>query len=174
MPEANIPTGINQADVDRVARAHPKLGSLAKGRHRTVLIQPNTADRGVPAEANQVIVGLYDYEQNHSVIAVVDVKAMEVVAVEDAIAPFQLSQEEREEAEALAAEDDRVKAFLGPRNMNPLTRLYFPPDGIRYDRAHRFAIVFVRPNSAERQYAVIDLSQRQVIDVLTRHDLTGR
>ena len=104
MPRATRPSGTNQAEADRIARAHPELKSRTKGRNRTVLLQPNTADRGTPAGADQVVVGLYDYEQDRSVIALVDAKAKKVLAVEDARASFQLSEEEREEAEALAAE----------------------------------------------------------------------
>jgi hypothetical protein len=174
VPEAIEPAEIDQAEVNRIVRAHPELESLVKGWYRTVFIQPNTADRGQSEGADQVVVGLHDYEQNRSVIALVDVKAEKVMALENAIAPLQLSQEEREEAEALAAEDPQVKAFLGRRNMSPLTRLYFPPHAAREHRPHRFAIVFVRPSTAERRYAVVDLSQRQVVAVLTRHDLTGR
>ena len=39
---------------------------------------------------------------------------------------FQLSDEERQEAERIAGQDHAVKSYLAGRSMNPLTRLYFP------------------------------------------------
>jgi hypothetical protein len=153
---------------------HPEIQSLVKSRHRVILVQPNTADRGQPDGPNQAVVGLYDYERDRSVIAVVDVRENKVVAVADAVTQFQLSEEERQEAEALAAEDPGVNAFLNGRGMNPLTRLYFPPGAALQQPAHRYAIVFLRPDSSERHYAVVDLSARRVVEVLTRRDLTGR
>ena len=161
-------------DAVRIVRTHPELKSLAKARHRAVLIQPNSADRGQPEGADQMVVGLYDYETNRSLIALVDLKQEKVVAFEETKAQFQLSDEERKEAEALAAQDPRVKVFLGKQPMNPLTRLYFPPEAARDRVPHRYAIVFLRPNSAERHYAVVNLSERRVADVLTQRDLTGR
>ena len=53
--------------------------------------------------------------------------------------------------------------------MRPLTRLYFPPGDTT---GHRFAIVFVRPSSSERLYPVVDLNEKQVVDVLDEADLT--
>jgi hypothetical protein len=153
---------------------HPEVQSLVKSRHRVVLVQPNTADRGRPDGPDQAVVGLYDYERDRSVIALVDVRQNKVVAVADAVTQFQLSEEERQEAEALAAEDPGVNAFLSGRRMNPLTRLYFPPGAALQGPAHRYAIVFLRPDSSERRYAVVDLSARRVVEVLTRRDLTGR
>lgn len=168
------PAGMEPQDVMRLVRGHPEIDELVKRRHRAVLVRPNTADRGQPEGADQVVVGLYDYEQNDSLIALVDAKRRQVMAVERLDAQLQLSQEEREEAEALAAEDPRVAVFLVGRNMNPLTRLYFPPGGASQDRPHRHAIVFLRPSNVERLYAVVDLSARQVVGVLTRRQLTGR
>ena len=62
-----------------------------------------------------------------------------------------------------------MKSFLRRRRLNPLTRLYFPPGDTT---GHRFAIVFVRPSSSERRYAVVDLAEKQVVDVLDESDLT--
>jgi hypothetical protein len=57
--------------------------------------------------------------------------------------------------------------------MNPLTRLYFPPQEASENALlHRYAIVFLRPNNSERRYAVVDLSEKKVIDVLTPDVLT--
>lgn len=139
-----------------------------------VLVQPNTADRGQPEGADQAIVGLYDYERNRSVIALVDAHENKVVALADSVVHFQLSEEEREEAQTLAAEDPGVQAFLNGRRMNPLTRLYFPPGAALQGAPHRYAIVFLRPNSSERRYAVVDLSERRVVEMLTHRDFTGR
>ena len=108
---------------------------------------------------------MYDYEHNRSVVAVVDLKTQAVVSMDLTDIQYQLDDEEREEANELAAADSRVKEFLNDRPMNPLTRLYFPPEGRAADPTHRHAIVFLRPNNRERRYAVVDLSQRAVIQV---------
>ncbi len=159
-------------EILNIARKHPKLKTLLKGRNRAVFVEPNITDRGQPDGANQAVVGLYDYAHNRSVVALLDPKRKKVLSVEETSAHFQLDEEEQKEAEALAAKDARVRAFLGRRKMNPLTRLYFPP-GAGGDRPpHRYAIVFLRPNSSERRYAVVDLSERKVLDVLAPEALT--
>jgi hypothetical protein len=172
--DAKRPAKAKPPDPTRIARSHPELQSLVKSRHRVILVQPNTADRGQPEGAEQAIVGLYDYERNRSVIALVDTQENKVVALADSVAHFQLSEEERKEAETLAAEDPGVDAFLNGRSINPLTRLYFPPGAAFQGAPHRYAVVFLRPDSSERRYAVVDLSERRVVEVLTRRDFTGR
>jgi hypothetical protein len=157
----------------RLARRHPELQSLLKERGRTLFVEPNITDRGQPEGADQAVVGFYDYARNRSLVALVDPNRGEVVAVEETPAQFQLSEEERAEAEQLAETDDRVREFLGRRAMNPLTRLYFPPQAGEHDPAHRYAIVFLRPNNQARRYAVVDLSERNVVDVLTPEALTA-
>jgi hypothetical protein len=157
----------------RLARRHPELQALLKERGRALFLEPNIADRGQPEGADQAVVGLYDYARNRSLVALVDPKRGEVVAVEETPAQFQLSEEERAEAERLAAADDRVRGFLSGRGMNPLTRLYFPPQAGGHDPAHRYAIVFLRPNNQERRYAVVDLSEGTVADVLHPDALTA-
>jgi len=160
-------------EVLRVARRHTELASLLEDRGRALFVEPNIADRGQPEEADQAVVGFYDYGRNRSLLALVDSSRGEVISVQEAPAQFQLSQEEREEAEQLAGEDDRVREFLGGRTMNPLTRLYFPPEAGRHDPVHRYAIVFVRPDNHGRRYAIVDLSERGVADVLTPQALTA-
>jgi hypothetical protein len=162
-----------RTQVLRIARRHPELESLLKARGRALFVEPNIADRGQPEGAEQAVVGLYDYARNRSVVALVDPKRGEVVSVEETPAQFQLSQEERAEAEQLAGADDRVREFLAGRRMNPLTRLYFPPQAGGHDPAHRYAIVFLRPNNQERRYAVVDLSESAVVDVLHPDALTS-
>ena len=151
----------------RIARAHGKLGSALKGRGRAVVVEPHLASREGPE--GQVLLGVYDYDRDRTLVAAIDPVAERVLSVSDAPAQFQLSGEEREEAARLAAGDDRVRAFLRRRTMNPLTRLYFPPGG----GSHRHAIVFLRPNASERAYAVVDLSDERVVDVLSREQFTG-
>ena len=130
-----------------------------------MLAEPHIAST-TPGEA---IVGVYDYDKDRTLVAHVNSKTGRITSVDEAPAPFQLSDEEEREAEALARTDKRVKSFLGRRAMNPLSRLYFPPMGSR----HRHAIVFLRPNSSERNYAVVDLSNRKVVDVLSLTDFAG-
>lgn len=59
-----------------------------------------------------------------------------------------------------------MKAALGGRKMNQLVRLYFPPYAHAHDPPHRYAIVFLRPTKSERRYAVVDLSEQRVVDVM--------
>ena len=113
-------------------------------------------------------------DKNMSVVAVVDAKDKKVIAAEEVPVAFQLSDDERREAEALASSDARVIEKLRGRNMNPLTRLYFPRKATSDARRHRYAIVFLRPNDHERYYAIVDLSANEVVDVLTRDALTGQ
>lgn len=148
-----------------VAKGDRRLKPLLSGRNRAVLVEPNLHDP-VRADPELVVVGLYDYAKNRSHVALVDPKAKKVVDVEETDAQFQLSHEERREAERLAAGDRRVRDFLDQRRPNPLTRLYFPPGSAREQPAHRYAIVFLRPTTSERRYAVVDLSERRVVDVL--------
>lgn len=165
---------ISLKDAEKIAQRNPKLRKLARGRSRVVLVRPKPTHRGEGKDEGQLVIGLYDYDENRSVIAVVEAKTKKVTAVEVAPASFQLSEEEKKEAEALAAKDPRVKRFLRNRQMNPLTRLYFPPGIEREEKPHRFAIVFVRPTPTQRQYSVVDLSTRKVADVLHHRDLVGR
>jgi hypothetical protein len=109
-----------------------RLRGVVGGRSRTVLVQPTTIDRK-DSDARQAAVGFYDYDTNRSLVAVVDLGAQEVRAVEETPVQFQLSQEEKQEAEELVAGDERAREFLGDRDMNPLTRLFFPSYARRDD-----------------------------------------
>jgi hypothetical protein len=156
-----------------LARKHPKLESLLKGGNKPVSVQPNITDRGQPDGAKQTVLSFYDHERHRSVVVLVDPKRDKVLSVAETSAQFQLSEEEQTEAEGLAAKDTRVRAFLGRRRMNPLTRLYFPRQKAGEGALpHRYAIVFLRPNNSERRYAVVDLSERKVVDVLAPNALT--
>jgi hypothetical protein len=165
-----MPSSQSHAAVLKMLRTHPELRALARHRARIVLLRPKPSHRGEP-EGTQLVAGIYDYDDNRSLIALVDTRAKRAVHVERLPASFQLSDDERNEAETLAAKDARIRQFVGRRKMNPLTRLYFPPAS---KGSGRFAIVFVRPSVNERRYAVIDLSTRRVAAVLTREELTRR
>jgi len=170
MPKA----GRDPVDAETIARKHPAVNALRKRRGRAVLVKPKPPHRGEAEDENQVVVGFVDYEENKSVVALVDAAAKNVIAVEEAPVSFQLSEDEQREAETLAASDARVIARLGRRAMNPLTRLFFPRKVPPEARSHRYAIVFLRPTERERYYAIVDLSAREIVDVLTRDELTGR
>jgi len=163
----------DSVDGEAIARRHPAVEAIRRRHARAVLTAPKPPHRGEPDD-DQVVVAYVDYETNGSVVALVDRNAGDVVTVQEAPVAFQLSEEEQRDAEALAAGDDRVIAVLRDRSMNPLTRLYFPPSVAPAARGHRHAIVFLRPNERERHYAVVDLSAREVVDVLSREALTGR
>jgi hypothetical protein len=149
----------------QIARGDRRLKRLLSARYRVVLIEPNLHDLKRPG-AEDVVLGLVDYKEGRSILALIDLDGKKVVGVEETDAQFQLSDNEQREAEELAAKDTRVRAFVGRRRVNPLTRLYFPPNVPVRARSHRFAIVFLRPTASERRYAVIDLSDRTVVQVL--------
>jgi hypothetical protein len=156
-----IPKARREAAITAVRR-HPKLKDSLRGRSKVLFVEPNLTGRGDEHPA-QAVVGLQDYRTNRSIVAVVDTEAKQVVGVEELRGQLQLSDEERREANALAVKDKRVHDFLAGRDLNALTRLYFPPAG---DESHRYAIVFARPDTSQRRYAVIDLTERKVVDVL--------
>jgi hypothetical protein len=160
-----LSTAQRQKAIDAVAQ-HDELADLLERKHRVVFVEPNLSGRGEQAGPNRAVVGFYDYENDRSVVALVDPDAGDVLRIDETPARFQLNADEREFAEELAHEDDRVSGFLGGRQMNPLTRLYFPPAGSDREAGHRYAIVFLRPSNAERRYAVVDLTTEDVVDLL--------
>jgi hypothetical protein len=167
------PLAVDEIDLAiRLSSEDERLREVLGRRSRTVLVEPTALDRKEPDDARKAVVGIYDYETNRSLVAVVDLKTREVRAVEEAPVQFQLSQEEKEEAEALAADDQRVRDFLQGRDMNSLTRLFFPPTAGKDDPPHRYAVVFVLPSDSERRWAVVDLSDRQVVDFLDPREFT--
>jgi hypothetical protein len=150
------------AQATSVVRSHAELAAALENGD-VIVVEPE-GGRGM---GDRVIVGIYDHERGRSLVALVDADG--VVGVHETPASFQLSERERETAEELAAADDRVRSFLRRRRMNPLTRLYFPPGDAT---KHRHAIVFLRPTSSERRYAVVDLTDKRVVGVLGEADLT--
>jgi hypothetical protein len=161
MATAKPPTA---AQVERLARKHPTLGPILEGGGSVAFVEPERR-QGKPDRA---IAGIHDAAGGRSLVALVE--GGKIVGVHETPATFQLSQQEREQAERLAAADERVRSFLRRRRMNALTRLYFPPAGTP---GHRYAIVFVRPTAAARRFAVVDLTDERVVDVLDEAGLTG-
>lgn len=160
MPARKPPT---KAQAVQLVRSDPTLGPVLESGGDVVLVEP---ERG-RGKGDRVIVGVHDYKEGRSLVALVEPTG--VVGVHETPAQLQLSVQERTAAERLAAGDERVKSFLRRRRMNPLTRLYFPPG----DRSrHRHAIVFLRPTSSERRYVIVDLTDKRVVDVLDEADLT--
>jgi hypothetical protein len=149
-----------------IAKAHKALKPLLKGHGRIVLVEPNLHDPRRPEGAGQALVGIVDYKRGTSHVALVDPAAGQVIGVEELPGQLQLGDEERKEADALAAADERVRGFLAGRKLNPLTRLYFPRAAQSAKVPHRYAIVFARPTRSERRYAIVDLTTRTVVDVL--------
>lgn len=149
----------------QIVKCDRRLKPLLAARHRAVLIEPNLHDPRRPG-GEDVVVGLVDYDEGGSIVALIDLDAKKVVGVEETVAHFQLSEDEQRDAEDLAAKDPRVRRFVGRRRMNPLTRLYFPAHVPEAKSSHRHAIVFLRPTTSERRYAVVDLSDRKVVGVL--------
>jgi hypothetical protein len=155
-------TKSQRESVLEVARGHPELREALGERSQLLFVEPNLSGRG-DEHPGQAVVGIHDYAGGRTLVAVVDPEAKAVVGVEELPVQLQLSDEERKRANKLAAKDERVRSFLEGRDADPLTRLYFPPGG---EPSHRYAIVFVRPNTSERRYAVVDLTTREVTDVL--------
>lgn len=156
----------------RLSSEDARLRDVAGGRSRTVLVQPTTIDRKRQDEARQAVVGIYDYDRNRSLVVAVDLDAQEVRAVQETPVQFQLSREEKQEAEELVAGDQRATEFLAGRDMNPLTRLFFPSTAGKDDPPHRYAVVFLLPTTSERRFAVVDLSDRRVVDFFGPERLT--
>jgi hypothetical protein len=145
-----------------IVRKDPSLKSALKGRGTVVFVEPNLSGRD-DEHPGQAVVGIHDHEQGRSIVAVVDPESGSIVGVEDLPAQLQLGADERSEANAMALADERVREFVGDGDADPLTRLYFPPGG---DRSHRYAIVFIRPDTSARLYAVVDLTTGEVTEVL--------
>jgi hypothetical protein len=152
-----------KAQAIRIARGDATLSRVLETGGEVVVVEP---ERG-RGEGDRAVVGIHDGERGRSLVALVAPSG--VVGVHETPATFQLSEQERTTAERLAAGDQRAKSFLRRRRMNPLTRLYFPPGDTS---GHRHAIVFLRPTSSERRYAVVDLTDEQVVDLLDEADLT--
>jgi hypothetical protein len=110
----------------RVAEADETVKGLVPGRTRVVATHALPTDRRRLGGRRHAVVSLHDYTSGRAVVAVVDLQAQTVVGAEETPARFQLHPEEQRDAERLAGEDPRVQAFLAGREMNPLTRLYFP------------------------------------------------
>lgn len=154
---------LTKTEAIRLARGHATLGPVLESGGEVVVVEP---ERG-RGDGGRMVVGVHDHKGARSLVALVDRTG--VVGVHETPAQFQLSKPERTAAEDLAAADTRAKSFLRRRQMNPLTRLYFPPG----DRSgHRHAIVFLRPTSSERRYVVVDLTDGLVVDLLDEADLT--
>jgi hypothetical protein len=149
----------------RLARADPTIGQVLEAGGEVVVVEPKRG-RGL---GDRTLVGVHDHKRGRSLVALVASDG--VIGVKETPATFQLSEQERTAAEKLAAADQRTKAFLRRRRMNPLTRLYFPPGDTS---GHRHAIVFLRPTSSERRFVVVDLTDKRVVDVLDKDDLTRR
>jgi hypothetical protein len=157
----------------RLAAEHATLGAALAASEQAVVIHAAGPGRGGRAGARRAVITAYDYSANRSVVAAVDLRRKKIVDVHDVPVQFQLSPEEKTRAEGLAAKDSRVKRFLAGRPMRPLTRLYFPPTSAAHDPPHRYAIVFLRPTTSERRYAVVDLSSKRVTEVLGPEHLSG-
>jgi hypothetical protein len=166
---AETPMSLDEAI--SVARSHPELKRALDGRARALFVEPAPVHRRA-GEDEHVLFGLYDYESDRVLLALIDRHGRAVASVQESRARFQLNEAERDEAERLAAAYDDVRAFLRGRPMEPLTRLFFPHAG-RVDPQHRFAIVFLRPTSRERAYAIVDLTKQRVTEVVSRAVFTG-
>jgi hypothetical protein len=159
MAERKPPT---KTEAIRLARTDPNVNRVLEAGGEVVVVEPERGRGG-----GRTVVGIHDHEGGRSLVALVEPAG--VVGVHETPATFQLSERERTTAEELAGADARAKSFLRRRRMNPLTRLYFPPGDTT---GHRHAIVFLRPTSSARRYVVVDLTDRQVVDVLDEAALT--
>jgi hypothetical protein len=155
----------SQDAIAELVRDHDQLGRVLAGRGRTIAVEPHFAARA--DDEGKALVAIYDYDADRTLVATVDPDAGKVLSVDESPAQFQLSDEERAEAERLAFEHPQAREFLAGRDPDPLTRLYFPPHAPQ----HRFAIVFLRPDSSQRAYVVVDLSEERVVEVRNREDL---
>jgi hypothetical protein len=158
-------------EIVRISQSDSRLASTLEGRSQILFAVEKPLDRRTKEQVNQTLIGIYDYDRNDSVLAVIDTDSKTVVDVQTTPAQFQLSNEERSEAEQIAGADNVVQSFLAGRKMNPLTRLYFPTGS--HPANHRYAIVFIRPSKSERWYAIVDLTTRSIVDIVSRRRLAG-
>jgi len=149
----------------RLAAEHSTLGPAVAGAEQAIIIHAAGLGRRGRVGARHAVISVHDYGANRSLVAAVDLGRKKVVGLHDVPVLFQLSPAEKAGAEELAANDRRVQKFLAGRAMRPLTRLYFPPTAGAHDPPHRYAIVFLRPTTSERRYAIVDLSKKRVIEV---------
>lgn len=152
----------------------PKVKNLITGRARPVLFETEVTNRLLEKDSKRTAVGIYDYDANKSIVAMVDSNTSEVVEVGETEVQFQLSLEEEKEAEGIALQDPRVKKFLKGRKMNSLVRLYFPKNAFKDHPPHRYAIIFLRPSNTERKFAIVDLSTQQLTDLLDTSGITSQ
>jgi hypothetical protein len=137
---------------------------------RPLVVEPIISERRRRQGERHAVVAQHDRASGASVVTAVDLGQGEVIGQHTTPAQFQLTAEEEREAAEFALADPRIADFLRGRPANPLTRLYFPP-GEWADRTHRFAIVFLRPTTDERRYAVVDLTEGNVAEVLRPEQL---
>jgi hypothetical protein len=158
-------------EIVEISESDPRLASTLKGRSQILFTVDKPVERRSEEQPNQTLIGIYDYDRNDSIVAVVDTDTKTVIDVQTTQAQFQLSDAERAEAEQIAGEDSVVQSLVAGREMNPLTRLYFPTGS--QPANHRYAIVFIRPSKSERWYAVVDLTTRATVDIVSRRRLAG-
>lgn len=151
-----------------VSRVYPELAAKIGGRPELLFAVENPARRG--HREKHVIVGLYDHDRCQSLLAVMDPERQAVVEIQPAQVQFQLSEKERLQAESIASEHERVCEVLAGRPMNPLTRLYLPKGA---NSGNRHAIVFLRPSSSERWFAIVDLTSKSTVKVMSRRQMAG-
>ena len=77
-----------------IARRDRRLKPLLSDQHRAVLIEPNLHDPQRP-HAEHVVIGMVNYRNGRSLVALVDPSAKKVVGVEETLAHFQLSDAEK-------------------------------------------------------------------------------
>ena len=163
-----------ERDVLKAAEADKRIKKVVSGRNARVLVGAIEAGRRDPVETRQAVAGFYDYATGKTVAAVVDLASMKVVDVEESPVQPQLSSSEALEAERIAESDPMINGLLKGRPLNPLTRLYFPIWAERNEPPHRYAVVFARPSKHERMYAIVDLTDEVVAEVLTPADIKSQ
>lgn len=150
-----------------MSRLYPELVAKIGGRPELIFAVENHSDRHGHGR-KQVVAALRHGGQ--SFLAVIDREREAVIDIQLANVQFQLSNKERLEAERIASEDKRVREVLAGHPMNPLTRLYLPKGA---NLRNRQAIVFLRPSSAERWFAIVDLTLESTVKVMSRRQMTG-
>jgi Cu2+-containing amine oxidase len=161
----------NLASILEKTVSDSKIKRFLKGRNREVLVETETNDRLQKKGSKHAVVGLYNYEVNKTITALVDLKTKKIIDVDEAQIQYQLHPEEEREAEHIVSKEVKIKEFLRGRKMNSLVRLYFPNDAAKHNPPHRYAIVFIRPSNTERKFAVVDLSEQKITKLLGINEL---
>jgi hypothetical protein len=146
-----------------------RVRALAKvGRYRTVAIESLVVKPPDPLAGRRLArLQIYDYAGDRCVDACVDLDHGAVCHVTTSTAQPMLSRDEELEAQAVAADDERVKRLLEAGALATSVMHYWSlrPQEIAY-RRRTAAVLYGEPGARPHAVAVVNLIDRVVVDVV--------